>query len=397
METTATHPRTPISRPGAALDIRTPAYVFDETTLVADAEAARAAVDSAGAHLLFAMKSCAFRDALNCIREHTDGLHASSLFEARFAREILGENGKVHLTTPAIAPDEIDALLGCAEMISLNSLSQWERFRDLAPSSRAFGLRVNPELSLIRDERYDPCRRHSKLGVPLSRLREVLAEDPDRLSGLSGVLVHSNAESEDFRELLATVRELDKTLGPLLERLDWVNLGGGYLFRPGGSFEPLNEAVALLRERYGVAVYLEPGTSIIQRAGSLVATVLDVFPSGGSSVAVLDASVNHLPEAFEFQFEPSVQGDLKKGGHSSILAGATCLAGDIFGEYAFAEPLQPGDRVTISDVGAYSMVKAHMFNGVNLPSIYWLGTDGVCRLCRQFGYDDFKSRNGGLA
>ena len=67
---------------------------------------------------------------------------------------------------------------------------------------------------------------------------------------------------------------------------------------------------------------------------------------------ILDASVNHVPEIFEFQDEPDVRGNIKLPGHRYILAGATCLAGDIFGEYDFAEPLKVGSKVVFANIGA---------------------------------------------
>ena len=51
------------------------------------------------------------------------------------------------------------------------------------------------------------------------------------------------------------------------------------------------------------------------------------------------------------------------------LGGMTCLAGDVIGDYSVKEPLKPGDKLVFSDMAHYTMVKNHMFNGVNLPSI----------------------------
>lgn len=383
------------SRRETSSSLRTPALVYDETTLVADATEARAAVTGAGGHLFYAMKACAFIPALKRLAGLVDGFHASSLFEARLGREILGPNGLIHVTSPSFAEAEMEQLCALSDMISLNSLGQWDRFRKCAGARAQIGLRVNPEQSFVPDERYDPCRRHSKLGAPVSVLNEVARSDPERLQGLKGLLVHSNSESIEFGEILTTVRQLDHKLGPLLGQLEWVNLGGGYLFREGTDLAPLNEAIALLTTKYGLRVYTEPGTSIIKRAGRLVSTVMDVFESGGKSVAVLDTSVNHLPEVFEYQFEAEVEGDLQIGGHPYILTGATCLAGDLFGEFGFAEPVAPGARVVIKEAGAYSMVKASMFNGVNLPFFYWQNADGACELVKSYTYDDFKARCGG--
>ncbi len=58
------------------------------------------------------------------------------------------------------------------------------------------------------------------------------------------------------------------------------------------------------------------------------------------------------------------------------------------------ERLSVGSRVVLSNVGAYSIVKAHMFNGINLPSVYSVNTSGDLVLRRRFTYEDFVSRFG---
>ncbi|MCA1766036.1 MAG: hypothetical protein LC633_07305, partial [Desulfobulbaceae bacterium] len=79
--------------------------------------------------------------------------------------------------------------------------------------------------------------------------------------------------------------------------------------------------------------------------------------------------------------------------HTWRLAGNTCLAGDIIGDYSFPEPLKPGDRLVFTDMAHYTMVKNTNFNGINLPTIaiYDKRSDAV-KTVREFGYPDFKSR-----
>ena len=69
---------------------------------------------------------------------------------------------------------------------------------------------------------------------------------------------------------------------------------------------------------------------------------------------MLDTTVNHLPELLEFDFEPDVAGHDEDGAWPCILAGCTCLAGDVFGEYRFNQPLEVGDRVVFLNAGSYS-------------------------------------------
>ena len=278
--------------------------------------------------------------------------------------------------------------------MAFNSLSQWDMYQERVAPHASCGLRVNPQLSFLDDVRYDPCRPQSKLGVPLEDLAAVVTSDRGRLSGIEGIHVHSNSESTDLSHLEATVRRLEAHLGGLLREIEWINLGGGYLLDEAQSLDPLLDTVRSLGSRYGLEVFIEPGAAFVRSAGYLVSSVLDVLPSEGKRVAVLDTTVNHMPEVFEFGYEPDVAGHRDDLPYEYILAGCTCLAGDLFGEYRFAEPLETGSRVVFYNAGAYTMSKAHMFNGVNLPSVYGLTPAGDLVLKRRFSYSDFAERWG---
>lgn len=377
--------------------VETPAFVYDEEQLRVDARGVRAAVGPQ-VRLLLAMKAFTIVPGLRVLAGLVDGLHASSLFETELARCILGPEGFIHMTTPGLRPDEVGRVCELADYVSFNSLPQWRRYHTAHRPRSGWGLRVNPLLSVARDSRYDPCGPIPKLGTPLEEFAGAFDRSPEDFDGLDGLLVHGNCEGVDCMPLLQTVDMLEERLDPLLSRLSWIDLGGGYLFQEVCDLGPLHEAVGRLRAR-GLEVIVEPGSALVSGAGYLVATVLDVFTSGGQQVAVLDTSVNHIPEAFEYDYSPDVAGARHAGNGDAkeldyLLAGSTCLAGDVFGRYSFPTPLSAGSRVVFTDVGAYSMVKAHWFNGVNLPTIYALRAGGPV-LVRRFTYSDFLMHSGG--
>ena len=84
----------------------------------------------------------------------------------------------------------------------------------------------------------------------------------------------------------------------------------------------------------------------------------------------------------------------QEGAHAYQICGKTCLAGDIFGEARFAQPLQVGDRISIGDAGGYTMVKKNWFNGVKMPSIVIREEDGSLTVAREFGYADYRDSLG---
>jgi carboxynorspermidine decarboxylase len=381
---------TDLRRIAEAVD--TPAYVFDAREVARALRAVGEARERAGGKVLYALKPLCFIDVLRWMAPHLDGFAASSLFEAKLARGVIGASGTVHITAPGLRPDEVEAIGRVCDHVAFNSLPQFRRFAGALAGRASLGLRVNPKLSLVDDERYDPCRPHSKLGVPLGQVARAFKQG--KLDGLDGLHFHTNCDSDDFGGLVATVRRLDDRLGPLLERLKWVNLGGGYFFDDPRGFGILAEAVGLPRSKYSLEVFVEPGAALVRKAGSLIASVVDLFRSGGKTVAVLDTTVNHMPEVFEYRFEPDVLGDHAEGEHEYLLAGGSCLAGDVFGEYGFDEPLSVGSRVVFPDAGAYTTVKAHAFNGINLPAIYTIDPDGRLERRRRFTYREFLSRCG---
>ena len=74
------------------------------------------------------------------------------------------------------------------------------------------------------------------------------------------------------------------------------------------------------------------------------------------------------------------------------LGSATCLAGDVIGDYSFDRPLNVGDKLVFCDMAIYSMVKNNTFNGMKLPSIAIAKSNGEVEVVKTFGYEDFKNR-----
>ena len=139
-------------------------------------------------------------------------------------------------------------------------------------------------------------------------------------------------------------------------------------------------------------------------------TVLDIVHNT-LPIAILDTSCTcHMPDVLEMPYRPRVFRDAGWDGraapdpqaergaepgtqpHTFRLAGPSCLAGDVIGDYSFDTPLRTGDRLVFEDMAIYTMVKNTTFNGIRLPDIVARESDGTLRLVRRFGYDDFKMR-----
>jgi carboxynorspermidine decarboxylase len=128
-------------------------------------------------------------------------------------------------------------------------------------------------------------------------------------------------------------------------------------------------------------------------AGVLVASVLDVLPN---DTVILDASASaHVPDTLEMPYRADIVGAGEPGEleFNYWLGGPTCMAGDVFGQYSFAQPLEVGSRVVFEDMAPYTMVKNTTFNGVTLPRIAIEEAEtGIIREVRRFEYEDYRNR-----
>ncbi len=386
-------------------NVSSPCFVVDEAALQANMDILAAVRRRAECRIILALKGFAMFGVFPLMRKALDGTTASSLNEARLGREEFG--GEVHVCAPAYRDDEFDELLELADHITFNSLSQWEHFRprvegygrlhavppaaDRDREPLKCGLRINPEHSEVKTALYDPCARFSRLGVTAGQFA---GRD---LSGITGLHFHTLCEL-NADSLERTLDAVEAKFGDALRRVQWVNFGGGHhITRADYDVEKLCALITGFKERYGVAVILEPGEAAALNAGVLVASVLDIVHND-IDIAILDTSAAaHMPDVLEMPYRPQIVGAGQPGKHPHTyrLGGMTCLAGDIIGDYSFPGPLEIGQRLVFLDMAHYSMVKTNNFNGVNLPAIAIRRMEtGKIEVVRQFGYEDYRNRLG---
>jgi len=360
--------------------LRTPYYLIDETVLLNNLEVIQRLREASGAKFVLALKCFATWSVFDLLQRYLDGTTSSSLFEARLGYEKFGK--EVHAYSVVYSLEEIDAVRRFADKVIFNSVSQLRRFHDCV-SDLNVGLRVNPGLSYSHFDLADPARRYSRLGVTSD---EELRGAADLINGM---MFHFNCENDDVENVAGAIERISVRYAALLEQMSWVSLGGGIYFTKEGY--PLERFSGILKEfgaRHGVQIYLEPGESVITGGAELVTTVLDVVRNE-VEIAIVDASVEaHLPDHLIYRTNPRLAAP-GPGSHPVMIAGRSCLAGDIFGGYELERRLKVGDEVRMADTAGYTMVKKNWFNGLPMPSIAVRRLNGAVELVRDFDYEDY--------
>lgn len=361
---------------------KTPYYLIDEQKLIKNLKIIQRIRDNSGAKVLLALKCFATWSVFGIMKKFMDGTTTSSLYEARLGREKFG--GEVHAYSVGYSGEDIRNVKKYADKIIFNSASQLKRFyKDVR--SFELGLRVNPGKSYSHFDLADPARRFSRLGV--SGKIALLEAAPM----ISGVMFHFNCENDDFGDLASSIDFIGRNYGSLLKKMKWVSLGGGiYFSKDGYRVDKFCDKLREFSDRYGVQVYLEPGESAITRSAELVTGIVDIV-NNEKDIAIVDASTEaHMLDLLIYRQSAKI--DRAGGGRFKyIIAGRSCLAGDVFGTFGFDSRLKVGGTIRFADAAGYTMVKKNWFNGLQMPSIAVKRLDGRVELVRRFEYEDFKN------
>lgn len=370
--------------------VKTPCYIIDTDKLTANFKNIKEKADKAGLSLLMAMKGFPLAQAFPFIKPFVEGVSASGLFEAKLG-SYLGK--EVHIHTPAYKKEDAAEITALCDHIVLNSPQQAEVFSGVASSKNQFALRLNPEINAVKEAVYNPSGRFSRFGLTKAALSEVPSDIMDRISGFHTHALCGNS-SKDFNDLLSAVIE---KFSNYLSSVSWINLGGGQaLTNDDFDFAHFQANLDILHTKYHLKTYIEPCEYLVMESGFLVVTVLDIVHNE-KDIAILDTSIScHALDVLKNYYQLPVifpEGFTSKTDNKTYsyqLAGNSCLAGDVFGEYTFSAPLKPGDRIIFGDMGSYSFAQQNYFNGINFPDIAFYSRMSGLKPVKNYTYEDYE-------
>ena len=385
-----------------------PVYIIEEEKLRRNLRLIADVARRADVEIILAFKAFALWKTFPIFREYISATTASSLYEARLAKEEFG--APAHTYSPAYTDREIYEIASCSSHLTFNSLSQYGRYHERVGQKVSIGLRVNPEYSEVGTLLYNPCAPGTRFGVTADKLPPQLPSD------IEGFHCHCHYESGSD-VLQRTLVHIEEKFARWFPQLKWLNLGGGHLMtRKDYDVELLIQLMKGLHERYPwLKIILEPGSAFAWQTGPLVSHVVDIVEDKGISTAILDVSFTcHMPDCLEMPYFPDVRGAEhidpspltieSDGGANNVqcstfnvqrlyrLGGNSCLSGDFMGLWKFDHELQPGEEIVFEDMIHYTTVKTNMFNGIPHPAIAMLHEDGRLEMLREFGYEDYRDR-----
>ena len=371
----------------------TPLLVYCEETLRAQARAYAAAAPDA--LVVYGTKAFANVAVLRVLAEEGAGADVSTLGELAFARAagLGGERIIFHGNNKS--GEELAAAGAAGAVVVIDAPDEPERAA--AAGVECVLVRLTPGVEAVTHEAVRTAHDESKFGLAPDAALAAIARARELGLDVAGVHFHVGSQLARVEESLIAVERLLAFCDRAAGELDWVprllDLGGGLAVRhnhdehPPSIEEFVGPLVRAVRERVpaSVQLVLEPGRSLVGRAGVTLYRIGVVKQSGGVSYAAIDGGMsdNPRPQLYGSRYVALLanRADELADGVFRI-AGKHCESGDVLIEAAELPHPRRGDLLAVPATGAYTLTMGSNYNGVPRPAAV-LVRDGEARVIRR--------------
>ncbi len=375
----------------------TPLYVFDEAGL---RRQARRFMDGLrerwpASQVMFASKSLPAVGMYRLAQEEGLSVDIAGGGELRLALAAGVDPERLHFHGNAKTDDELrmalDAGIGT---IIVDNEDELDRLERLLERPQKLLLRIIPGVEAETHASQATGGKNSKFGLPVdqaARAIERMRAHP--LMDFEGVHLHIGSQILNTRQFAEAVENISS-----VGTFSTYDVGGGlgvkytYDEQPPSVEEYLDAIVAAAKAHLpaDAKIMIEPGRSMVARAGVTVYRVVSVKRTGQVFVAVDGGLADMMDIALTDQrYEALLANRIGEPWTESVqLVGRQCESGDLFIDGAPMPDAKVGDLVVLAATGAYAYTLANNYNGALKPAIVFT-RDGEARLvARRETYDD---------
>jgi diaminopimelate decarboxylase len=372
----------PLSAVAGAVD--TPVYVYSRSDILNHARAFTAAAgEIAGDRTLvcYAVKANGNPAILRLLREAGLGADVTSGGELFLARHAGIDPGRIIFSGVGKKTTEIaEALAAGLRAIHVESemelaavAAEAERLGVVAP----IGVRANPNVSAETHPYISTGLHAHKFGVPRERatamLRTAAAHPWLRPVGLAAHIGSQITDLAPFGEAIAFLVDLAQEMRAEGIDLEYIDAGGGlgidYQSDAPHATDWVRTVGPLVAEA-GYCLVLEPGRSIVGRAGALLTRVVYTKDQGAKHFVIADAGMTVLIRPTLYQAYHPIVPVAENAEASGIVdvVGPICETSDFLAREHALPPVGRGDLLAVLHAGAYGYAMSSNYNGHLRPA-----------------------------
>ena len=375
----------------------TPLYVYDEAGL---RRQIRRFIDGLSARwpeseVLFASKSFPAVGMYRIAAEEGLSVDIAGGGELRLALAAGVSPAKLHFHGNAKTDAELRMAIDAGiDTIIVDNTDELDRLERLLTKPQKLLLRVIPGVEAKTHASQATGGSDSKFGLPMDQaLHAIERMRAHPLLQFEGVHLHIGSQILDVEQFGEAVAKIS-TAG----EFEVYDVGGGlgvkYTYDEVAPSveEYLDTIVAAAREHLpaGARIMIEPGRSLVARAGVTLYRVTTVKRTRRTFVAVDGGLADQLDAALTGQRFEALLGNraLDPWDETSQLVGRQCESGDLLVDRAPLPHAEVGDIAVVATTGAYGYTMANNYNGALKPAIVFV-RDGASRLvARRESYEE---------
>jgi diaminopimelate decarboxylase len=371
----------------------TPLVVYCAETVRAQARAYCEAAPEA--LVVYGTKAFANVALLRLLAEEGLGADVSTLGELAFARAAGIEGGRIVFHGNNKSVEELQAAGETGATVVLDAPQELDAAVE-AGLQRVL-VRLTPGVEAVTHRSVQTAHDESKFGLSPEAAAAAIERARARGLDIAGLHVHIGSQLVRLEESVLALERLLAFCAELRERSGWtprvLDLGGGLGVRHNRDEHPPSVAgfvgplVRTVRDRWPepVQLVLEPGRSLVGRAGLTLYRVGVVKESGGVTYAAIDGGMsdNPRPQLYDARYEALLAnraGELPTGVYR--IAGKHCESGDVLIDAVELPRPEAGDLLAVPATGAYTLALGSTYNGVPRPAVV-LVDNGRARLIRR--------------
>ena len=355
----------------------TPLYVYHSEKITEQYQKLKAAFFKSNTKIFFACKALTNISILNHIKNIGCNIDCSSINEVKLAIHAGFNTKNILYTSNGIAFNEIEEAKNLGVNITIDSLSNLEKFGAKFGNSYPLSLRIRPNIMGGGNLQISTGHDESKFGIPITQLNQLLQIVQQQNINVEGLHIHTGSDIEDVEVFIKGIEVLFEILHHF-PNLKFIDLGSGFKvkYKEGDKPTDINLLAQKIYEDFenhpaakDLEIWFEPGKFLVSESGYFI-TLVNVIKHNEEAIFIgINSGFNHLIRPMFYGSHHTIKNISNPLGQTKEYAvvGNLCET-DTFAWQRKIEETKEGDYLCFYNAGAYGFEMSSNFNSRFKPA-----------------------------
>lgn len=385
-----------------ATDFGTPVYVYDASKIISQIDTLQKSFAGIDLKIKFAAKALTNVSILRLMKEQGIGVDVVSINEGKLAMHAGFPASEIMFTPSGVDFAEVIEAVELGFAINLDNLSSLEKLGAKYGNTKACAVRINPGVMAGGNYKISTGHIHSKFGISIQQLPEIIAIVNKYDVKINGLHVHTGSEVVDV-DVFLKVADILFTAGLSFADLAFIDFGGGFkvAYKEGDKItnmpalgKALSTSFQAFCKQYGkqLQAWIEPGKFLVSEAGYLLVKTTVVKETPTLTFVGVNSGLNHLirPMMYDAYHEiTNISNPTGKEKKYNVV-GYICETDTIGADRTLSE-VREEDILAIHNAGAYAFSMASNYNSRVRPAEVLIENGKARLIRRQETIDDLLS------